>query len=168
MPAKPDSARMLEGKSSRTLGTWIAAATLTDPEPEPEAASKVYLIKQVPDTYEGLPPQGDEGHIVRAFFDRCTAESYLSECVREQREQWLRRPFFDLPHLTSLPPMVFRDVVQDIGLEPPPAGWAGLTSGWACWWAIKSPAMSDWQRQQFVSALDLLPGYRLVAVDLLE
>lgn len=161
-----DPHRTLEGNPSRLLGPWLAAATITAPEPEP--ADKVYLIKQVHDSYDGLPVQDGEGHIVRAFFDRCTAESYLSECVREQREQWLRRPFFDLPHLTSVPPLVFRDVVQDLGLEPPPASWAGLTSGWACWWAIKSPGMSDWQRQQFVVALDLLPSYRLVAVDLLE
>jgi hypothetical protein len=139
------------------------------PAPEaPVIVGRLHLVKFAVDDYgHPLHDQG-AGRIQKTFADPVLAEEYLRKAIREWHERWLANPWFDLARSTSLTPGLLRDLVMDLGLEPPALD-AESDEAWLAWWQQTAPHTNDWQRQQFLSALlDKANCYRLVPVDLAE
>jgi hypothetical protein len=163
-----------EGNSSRALEIhprahpsslsekeeWVSA---TVRPPDRESAATVYLVKWGWRAAEG------EGRIVAAFRDRDGAERWLEDEAREQSRFWRNHPSF-YSDMTSLPLRVLRDLVLDLGLEPPTLEECDSEAAWKAWCASQGPHLNDRQLQCFFDALDLwrLKGYTIVPVEFRE
>jgi hypothetical protein len=161
-----------EGTSCRPLSSTAASLPApaspqgSQPEEAPPApVGRLYLVKEGFDSRAETLPDG-EGVILQAFAEEALAHAFLR---RLTREDWLRNPWFSLSSTTSLTPGLLRDLVMDLGLEPPPLESVAEDQAWLAWWNGTSPRLAGWQRERFLDALlDRSPGYRIVPVDLAE
>jgi hypothetical protein len=152
------------------------------PSPAPAAAARprttfflagtVCLVKSPyhGDPYKGLVEAYEDGSgYVRAVCPtRASAEAHRERLARQWRAHWLTGGYFCLKEMTSLPPALLRDLVLDLGLEPPALEVCGEDSAWTAWWAEAGPRMSDWQRARFLEALDRDGGYWVEEVPVLD
>jgi hypothetical protein len=140
--------------------------------PAPRPLARLYQLRESgPGGYDersGLRFEDDQGYILATFTDAHLAEERLAAKVRAWWQTWLQEPEFAIERMSHLSPELLCDLVQDLGLEPPPPEKCRDDQTWLAWWKATDPLMSDWQRQRFLQALDRWPPYRLVVVDLCE
>ncbi len=126
-----------------------------------------------------LPDDGDvyyediEGRykatVMGVFRDWQQAEDRLVSETAAWWQRWLQAPWFSITEMASLPPELLQDLILDMGLVPPmPEVHDSCDEMWLTWWERTCPVMNRWQRERFLTALDLAPPFRMESMDLCE
>jgi hypothetical protein len=124
----------------------------------------IYVVKHAEDD-QGRPAEPGFGSIMGVYPTKPAAEQRRLELVdRERRHFWQHG--YEVLGKTSLPPAVLGDLVLDLGLTPPPSDVEDLCQAWEEWFADNRGAMCDWQRQEFLDALDLLGRFSVIDLEL--
>jgi hypothetical protein len=109
-------------------------------------------------------PDPTHGKPLVAFTTREAAKADAAR--REALERKGRNPFdFGATHAdrSTMPEGVFRDLVTDLELTPPPA--RRLETDWAGWWERHKGELSAQQRRAVWDALDRVCFYTVVALE---
>jgi hypothetical protein len=177
--ARPNRPRLLrEGNSSRPLEVRQGEQPVRRDDPEPdipplelEKRGTLYLVKRQRYRSRNNPGEPIEGKIEAIFSNPLAAEAWIRERVRSSVRSalrwWRQYPHFHLGR-TSLPPELLRDLVLDMGLEPPGLAECRDNKAWQAWCEQQAPLMDDWQLERFLLALDQDDRYVVVPIDLCE
>jgi hypothetical protein len=116
-----------------------------------------YLVYRLEARGPGQPPRASRQG---AFLDRDSAEALRAE--RDRQEAVARpspfNPYLALAEHTTWVPALLRDLVLDLGLEPPDNFHDALA--WDEWWG--RAALDGWQRAEVRRALDLTGAHHVV------
>jgi hypothetical protein len=156
------------GESSPPLGLAFRQEARLPPGHQPAPVGRLYVVKLTLDDYGRVVEDGG-GVIEKTFADASLAEEYLRRRIHGWQQRWLQEPWFEVARMSSLTPGLLRDLVMDLGLEPPPPEAVEDDEAWLAWWKATAPLANDWQRERFLDALlDRSACFRVFTVDLVE